>query len=90
MSSMQSSPILDVAPSELQLTDYDRAHSSLYLRLLDAAAEGAGWEEATRIVLEIDPVREPERAKRAYCTHFARARWLSAQGYKEFLRRPDS
>jgi hypothetical protein len=33
-----------------------------YLRLLDADAEGADWREVARIVLHIDPDREPERA----------------------------
>jgi hypothetical protein len=79
--------IADLAPSEAQLTDYDRTHLSVYLRLLDAAAEGAAWEEAARIVLGIDPARQPERAKRAHDSHLARARWLSEHGYRDFLQR---
>ncbi|MGA8169532.1 MAG: hypothetical protein WB816_01650, partial [Methylocystis sp.] len=62
-----------------------RAHTVTYLRLLDAAEEGVPWEEASQIVLGIDPLHEPARAKRAYDSHIARARWLTKNGYKEFL-----
>lgn len=86
MNPFDSAPVADVAPSEPHLTDYDHKHVAIYLRLLDAAEEGAAWEEAARIVLGVDPDREPERAKRVHDTHLARARWLSAQGYRDFLR----
>ena len=36
----------DEAPDGDFLTDYDRAHVKLYCRLLDAAADGADWQEA--------------------------------------------
>lgn len=85
MSSAPTQSITEEAPSESQLTDYDRTHLPIYLRLLDAAAEGAAWEEAARIVLDIDPVREPGRAKLAHDTHLARARWLSEHGYRDLL-----
>ena len=52
-------------PLGAHLTDYDRAHTATYLRLLDAAKEGAPWEEATQLVLGIDPLLEPARAKQA-------------------------
>ncbi len=87
MSPSRTPEIADSAPSEAQLTDYDRTHTATYLRLLDAAKQGAPWEEASQIVLGIDPLREPARAKRAYDTHFTRARWLTEHGYKEFLER---
>lgn len=57
--------IADTAPTENRLTDYDRAHLTTYLRLLDAAKEGAPWTEVVRIVLGIDPVGEPDRAKKS-------------------------
>jgi Uncharacterized conserved protein (DUF2285) len=81
--------IADTAPNTAHGTDYDRAHVDVYLRLLDAAKEGAPWEEAARIVLALDPVREPERARRVYDSHLARARWLTAGGYRDFLRMSD-
>lgn len=81
-------PIADAAPTEARLTQYDRAHFATYLRLLDAADEGAPWQEASRIVLGIDPDREPDRAKRAHDSHLARARWLCEHGYRDLLRKP--
>ena len=74
------------APTEAQVTDYDRAHLATYLRLLDAQAEGAPWEDVARILLGIDPAREPDRARQAHETHLARARWLTEHGYRDLLR----
>ena len=69
---MQTPPldpaVRDVAPADAVLTGYDEQHLVTYLRLLDAAAEGADWREVARIVLHIDPDREPERARRAWET----------------------
>ncbi len=81
-------PIAETAPTEPQLTDYDRAHLRTYLRLLDAAIEGASWEEATVIVLDIDVMAEPDRARRVHEEHLTRARWLSQNGYRELLKPP--
>ncbi|HQT62087.1 DNA -binding domain-containing protein [Acidiphilium sp.] len=81
--------IADAAPNATHVTDYDRSHAALYLRLLDAADEGAPWEEAAHIVLGIDPAREPARARSAYESHLARARWLTAQGYRDLLKTPN-
>ncbi|MBM3552690.1 MAG: DUF2285 domain-containing protein [Alphaproteobacteria bacterium] len=78
--------VADLAPSEASVTDYDRAHAAKYLRLLDAAMEGASWEEACRIVLGIDPDREPERAASAHQSHLERARWLTEHGYRDLLK----
>ena len=50
----------DTAPTEPMLSDYDLFVT--YLRLLDADDEGADWREVARIVLHIDPDREPARA----------------------------
>jgi len=33
------------------LIEYDRAHVKLYMRLLDAAADGGKWTEAVNILL---------------------------------------
>ncbi|RWN61470.1 MAG: hypothetical protein EOR99_31165 [Mesorhizobium sp.] len=53
----------------------------------DAAAEDADWREVARIVLHIDPEREPERAFGAWETHLARARWMTTNGYRYLLAR---
>jgi hypothetical protein len=78
--------VADVAPSALTLTAYDQGHLVTYLRLLDADAEGADWREVARIVLHIDPDREPDRAKQAFDSHLARAKWMTDQGYRHLLR----
>jgi hypothetical protein len=54
--------------------------------MLDAEAEGADWREVAKIVLHIDPLREPERARRAFDSHLLRAKWMTKEGYKLILR----
>src|SRR5215831_6466836 len=48
-----------------------------YMRMLEADAEGADWHEGARIVLHIDPEREPDRARLAFESHLARAKWVA-------------
>lgn len=83
-------PLLDPdvaneAPTSSVLTGYDEERLLTYIRLLDAAAEDADWREVARIVLHIDPDKEPERAFRAWETHLARARWMTTNGYRYLL-----
>jgi hypothetical protein len=73
-------------PQSPSLTDYDREHFKLYLRLLDAAEEGADWREVVRVVFSLDPDSEPERARRTYEAHLQRARWMTTHGYKDLLK----
>lgn len=77
--------VADEAPDGSVLTAYDEEHLITYIRLLDAAAEDADWREVARIVLHIDPAKEPERAYRAWETHLARARWMTTSGYRYLL-----
>jgi hypothetical protein len=83
-------PVADRAPDPDTLTGYDEEHLITYLRLLDADAAGADWTEAARIVLHIDPSHEPERARRSWESHLARAKWLTEHGYRDLLRRAAS
>lgn len=78
--------IADEAPMSDELTDYDHSLFIVYVRLLDASAEGADWREVSRVVLQIDPEKEPARAQRAYDTHLARARWMTERGYRHLLK----
>ena len=78
--------VFDLAPSDSALATYDEQHAVTYMRLLDADAEGADWREVARIVLHIDPEREPDRARQAFDSHFARARWAAREGYRHLLR----
>lgn len=78
--------VADLAPTSPVLTGYDEQHLVIYLRLLDAAEDGADWREVSVIVLRIDPEREPDRARRAWETDLARARWMTEHGYRHLLR----
>jgi hypothetical protein len=78
--------VADTAPTDSTLTDYDRQHFVTYLRLLDADDEGADWREVAGIVLHIDPDREPARARTAFDSHLARAKWMTEHGYRHVLR----
>jgi hypothetical protein len=78
--------VADLAPSGPVLTAYDEEHAITYMRMLDADAEAADWREVSRIVLHIDPEREPDRARRAFDSHLARAKWASRDGYRQLLR----
>lgn len=82
---MTAPKMLDEPPQSASMTDYDRTHLKLYMRLLDAEADGADWEEAVEILFGIDPDREPERAWRVYQSHLARARWMTEHGYRDLL-----
>jgi Uncharacterized conserved protein (DUF2285) len=77
--------VADSAPEDAVLTDYDRQHFATYLRLLDAESEGADWTEVARIVLRIDPQKEPARARRVWASHLARARWMTEHGFRHLL-----
>ena len=78
--------VANVAPTEPALTGYDQEHLVTYLRLLDADTEGADWREVARVVLHIDPDREPDRARYAFDRHLARAKWMTEHGYRHLLR----
>lgn len=80
-----NAPILDQAPTDDKLTDYDRLHLITYIQLLDADADGIPWEEASLSILHIDPETEPKRAKRAHRSHLARAQWMTRVGYRQIL-----
>ncbi|SDD07013.1 Uncharacterized conserved protein [Bradyrhizobium brasilense] len=79
-------PFEDTAPSGVELTAYDRVHVKLYMRLLDAAGDGADWREAVQVLFGIDPECEPERARHVHDSHLARARWMTHSGYRHLLR----
>ncbi|MCR4265840.1 DNA -binding domain-containing protein [Nitratireductor sp. ZSWI3] len=77
--------IQDEVPWSDSLTRYDNEHFTTYMRLLDASAEDASEGEMAQIILGIDPVREPDRARKAVRSHLARANWMVTEGYKELF-----
>jgi len=76
----------DLASVEPMLTPYGQEHAITYMRVLNADAEGADWREVSRIVQHIDPDQDVQRARRAFDSHLARAKWMSREGYKHLLR----
>jgi hypothetical protein len=76
----------DSAPDDTTLTIYDEEHIITYMRLLDADAAGADWRKVAKIVLHIHPDREPDRARQAFESHLARAKWMTEHGYRHLLR----
>ena len=78
--------VADEAPFENTLTSYDERHLLVYADLLETEVDGGDWDEAALLVLRIDPVLEPVRARRVWENHLTRARWLAEHGYGHLLR----
>ncbi|MCK1578739.1 DUF2285 domain-containing protein [Bradyrhizobium sp. 168] len=84
---MPSDPkIANFAPNAPKLTPYDKQHAVTYMRLLDAEADNADWQEVARIVLGIDPTLDPDRARRTFESHLARAKWAARHGFRHLLQ----
>ena len=83
---MEELTFLDEPPQSSTLTDYDRTHMKLYLRVMDAATDGADWREVVSVLFGFDPAQEPERARRVHDSHLARARWMTTHGYRLLVR----
>lgn len=87
---------MTIAPFELAppqsngITSYDESHFVTYIRLLDAAAEGADWREAVHYIFEIDPDADPENAKQLHDNHLNRAKWMTETGYVLLLEKARS
>ena len=82
---MPDAELADAPPASDHVTTYDLDHTKIYLRLLDAAAEGADWREVSSLVLGLDPHLDPERAHRVHAAHLERARWMTRAGYRDLL-----
>ena len=78
--------VADAAPSGPVLTVYDEQHVVTYMRILAAEPDRTNWQEVARVVLHIDPEREPVRARNAFDSHLARAKWMTEHGYRHLLR----
>ncbi len=76
----------DAPPGDDTITDYDRRHLATYLRLLDAEAEGAEWQEVVRVIFGLDAGKDSDRAERVHASHLARAHWMTAYGYDALIR----
>jgi hypothetical protein len=78
-------PVKNLASTAPILTAYNGRHMVTYLRLRDAEAAGADWEDAARFVLYIDRARKPERAG-AWESHLALALGMTENGYRRPLQ----
>lgn len=76
---------LDSPPDAERVTDYDLQHRITYLRLLDADAEGASWEEVASVIFGFDFDGDYDRARRVHRAHLDRALWMTRVGYRELL-----
>ena len=78
--------IAELAPTGDVLTAYDQRLKIVYLRLLDADAANADWREVARIVLLLDPDKNPTKARRTWESHLHRAHWMTEVGYRFLLQ----
>jgi hypothetical protein len=44
------------------------------------------YKAATPIILQVDPAKEPARAGLVLKSYLARARWITAHGYRHILK----
>ncbi len=65
-----------------QLTAFDRTHLVVYLRVLDAVADGVDWTVIARDVIDVDPSPNEAAAKRVFEAYRARAQWMARVGYR--------
>lgn len=79
---MTQNPFLDAPPESSEITQYDREHMKLYMRILDAASEGADWREVVTVLFDLDPDADPGRARTVHDSHLSRARWMTTNGYR--------
>jgi hypothetical protein len=79
------SPLLPTPPDEPAVTDYDRAHAAVYLRMLDAEADGAAWDRGAALALGQDVCADRAAAYLMYTSHLKRAHWLRDHGFFRLL-----
>ncbi|MER9875549.1 DUF2285 domain-containing protein [Mesorhizobium sp. M0195] len=77
--------LLEEVPWSDSITVYDKENFTIYMRILDACADNASEEEMAKLILGIDPLLEPVRARKAVRSHIDRANWMVTTGYKELF-----
>lgn len=85
MSKSDSAGFRKNAPTDEEVTDYDRRCFKLYLMLLEADNAGQTWESAYESAFGSDPVTDKIQCKLQFDTHLRRARWMSSDGYRQLL-----
>ncbi|MGE4341069.1 MAG: DUF2285 domain-containing protein [Pigmentiphaga sp.] len=77
--------LLPEPPCSDEITDYDYRLLIVYLRLLDAEADGADWTDVARIVLHLDPGEKAREVHAIHAAHLSRARWMRDHGHYRLL-----
>ena len=83
--SEETPPLAETVPCSDNLTAYDRAHFTIYMKLLTATDDEASVEEMAKDIFGIDPALEPDRAQKTVNSHVERANWILTSGYKELF-----
>ncbi|AZO52380.1 MULTISPECIES: hypothetical protein [unclassified Mesorhizobium] len=81
----RSSTLCDEVPWSDSITSYDRQHRTIYLCIRDACADNLSVEEMANLVLGIDPILEPVRARKAVRSHIDRANWMVTTGCRQLF-----
>ncbi len=76
----------DLPVNSPSVTAFDHRHLKTYLRILDGSEDGADWREIATVVLQLDVVSKPVRARQIYDTYLERARWMSEHGYLSLMK----
>ena len=79
---------LPIPTDTAELTDYDRANFTTYIRLLDTVAAGVNWRNATATLFGVDAAVDEHAAKQVYDANLGRARWMTRVGYRLLLASP--
>src|SRR5260370_2536671 len=79
---MTSTAFDDQPPQSSSLTDCDRQNLALYVRLLDAAEEGAEWTEVNGDLFGNDQDQDREPDQLVHDSHLDRALGLTQLGLR--------
>ena len=69
-----------IAPRGAEVLDYDRRNLLIYAELLNADADGIGWEAGARTILGLEIGPDDEALRLCWDSHVARARWIVGAG----------
>jgi predicted secreted protein len=77
----------DEPPQADCVTPYDERHLVTYLAILDANEAKADWREVVEQLFGVDAACDPDRSRRIYDSHLARALWMTETGYRDLVGR---
>ena len=79
---------VEVPPNSDQLTAFDRAHLTVYLRLLDAEAAKVEWHISAHDIVGVDPSQDIVGARHVFDAYCVRAHWMARAGYRLMAAEP--